>query len=419
MSGEQSVSPMPEYLERVKALAAGESMWELDDDYTSALKRVLSDLDSSHLAMGQMAEAYHDGSDEQNRIIDQMRDGLVAAGAKVTALEATLEAMTKDRDLWQCAHDDDCPNAAMVESLEAANRELREERDALETALGLKANHPESSGDWTGVGLIAAERKRQVEAEGWAPDHDDEHLFGELAKRGAALAVAHTDAVVMDGDEQVRPWKMHTAPRSLVIAGALIAAEIDRLQRLNAKQTPPAAETPAPLGMPDLQEQARLVTVNAPWKQSCFEARDERDKLSAQVSQLQAELQAEQDEVELKRIAADGMRASCDRLQAANQSLQQQVDALAGNIAMAEAALGLCVKRAERAERQVNRLTAALEAFAIAFKEPDGGPYFKLRAVAESYGIYADDLGRDRILLRIARAALLSSPVTKAETEKI
>ena len=84
----------------------------------------------------------------------------------------------------------------------------------------------------SGVELIAQERKRQVEEESWWPIHDDAHVYGELAKRAAALAVLHTDAQVYDDGNVVRPWKVHSAPRSLVIAGALIAAEIDRLQRL-------------------------------------------------------------------------------------------------------------------------------------------------------------------------------------------
>lgn len=88
-----------------------------------------------------------------------------------------------------------------------------------------------------GAKLIIAERSRQVSFEGWTPEHDDSHQYGELAKRAAALCVAHTDAVVMDNGEQVTPWKSHPCPRSLVIAGALIAAEIDHLQRLAKKES--------------------------------------------------------------------------------------------------------------------------------------------------------------------------------------
>jgi hypothetical protein len=90
--------------------------------------------------------------------------------------------------------------------------------------------------------MIAAERQRQIYVEGWTAEHDDEYQYGELAKRAAALAVAHTDAIVMDDGEQVLPWKEHPAPRSLVIAGALIAAEIDSLLRVYILPVPEDAQ---------------------------------------------------------------------------------------------------------------------------------------------------------------------------------
>jgi hypothetical protein len=34
--------------------------------------------------------------------------------------------------------------------------------------------------EMTGSELIAAERERQVSAEGWTPEHDDEHSGGEM-----------------------------------------------------------------------------------------------------------------------------------------------------------------------------------------------------------------------------------------------
>lgn len=83
----------------------------------------------------------------------------------------------------------------------------------------------------SGADLITAERQRQIDVEGWTSEHDDLHQYGELAKKAAALAVSYTDAVVMEDGDQILPWKEHPHPRSLVIAGALIAAEIDRLQR--------------------------------------------------------------------------------------------------------------------------------------------------------------------------------------------
>lgn len=87
-----------------------------------------------------------------------------------------------------------------------------------------------------GVSLIAAERKRQVEAEGWTPEHDDEHDTSELAQAAAVYAAPHPRNRIMD----LWPWHYTwwkpgpTRERELVKAGALIAAELDRLQRKSA-----------------------------------------------------------------------------------------------------------------------------------------------------------------------------------------
>ena len=76
---------------------------------------------------------------------------------------------------------------------------------------------------------IAAERKRQITQEGWSPEHDDKHSDGSL--RAAACCYI---APEMAGE--IWPWgfdwwKPAGLRRNLVKAGALIAAEIDRIDR--------------------------------------------------------------------------------------------------------------------------------------------------------------------------------------------
>ncbi len=84
------------------------------------------------------------------------------------------------------------------------------------------------------ITLIAAERKRQVEQEGWTPEHDAKHTKGQLAQAAACYCIVKPGPA-----EQVDLWpwgsdgfKRSGAPlpsiRDLVKAGALIAAEIDR-----------------------------------------------------------------------------------------------------------------------------------------------------------------------------------------------
>lgn len=84
-----------------------------------------------------------------------------------------------------------------------------------------------------GAELIAAERERQVSEEGWTPEHDDEHTHSELAKAAACYAVQAAGGTVTkyDWPWEGKWWKPGDPLRGLAKAGALVAAEIDRLQR--------------------------------------------------------------------------------------------------------------------------------------------------------------------------------------------
>lgn len=92
----------------------------------------------------------------------------------------------------------------------------------------------------SGVGLIAAERQRQIESEGWDWSHDDEHQLAEMARAAACYALPAplrgVGAVpnLWPWDEEW--WKPGDRVRELAKAGALIAAEIDRLLRLNENE---------------------------------------------------------------------------------------------------------------------------------------------------------------------------------------
>ena len=92
-----------------------------------------------------------------------------------------------------------------------------------------------------GAGLITAERKRQLEVEQWSERHDDAHSAGDLRDAAEAYLRELRYRPGRDGP-RVGPsapwpwsqdaWKPTEDPiRQLVKAGALIAAEIDRLQR--------------------------------------------------------------------------------------------------------------------------------------------------------------------------------------------
>lgn len=101
----------------------------------------------------------------------------------------------------------------------------------------------------TALELLADERKRQIEVEGWAPERDDQYTYGSLAKAAACYSTPEMSRIVMSVDSKnpdytPRHWPFsdewwkptpENRIRELVKAGALIVAEIERLQRLEAR----------------------------------------------------------------------------------------------------------------------------------------------------------------------------------------
>jgi hypothetical protein len=108
---------------------------------------------------------------------------------------------------------------------------------------------------------IAAERRRQVEAEGWTPEHDDQHGDGSMAVAAACYAMfasvsdAARAATTLPASLTAKGadipgwsawlsiwpwdrswWKPKDRRRDLVRAAALIVAEIERLDRATPQQ---------------------------------------------------------------------------------------------------------------------------------------------------------------------------------------
>ncbi len=96
---------------------------------------------------------------------------------------------------------------------------------------------------------VLAERRRQIEAEGWTPEHDDTYAGGEMAFAAASyvIGVSTLTGAVSKGKLSfpwayriwprtwdLKWWKPSDRRRNLVKAGALIIAEIERLDRRSA-----------------------------------------------------------------------------------------------------------------------------------------------------------------------------------------
>lgn len=112
----------------------------------------------------------------------------------------------------------------------------------------LEARRPTEMEERDGAALIAQERRRQVSVEGWDSDHDHGHQDAELAVAAFCYLggyierhhAAHEPDVPEEWPWDRRWWKPKDPVRDLVRAGALIAAELDRL--LGA--SPPDSEEP-------------------------------------------------------------------------------------------------------------------------------------------------------------------------------
>jgi hypothetical protein len=111
--------------------------------------------------------------------------------------------------------------------------------------------------------MIAAERQRQITEEGWTPEHDDEHDDESLALAAACFAsprqlyvgreMGYGEVYYRDpwpltwarswdkrprdaAEGKLRPQTKDERLRLLAKAGALIAAEIDRLLRASDEE---------------------------------------------------------------------------------------------------------------------------------------------------------------------------------------
>lgn len=87
---------------------------------------------------------------------------------------------------------------------------------------------------------VLAERQRQIEVEGWSPRHDDNARYGEIARAAGCYATHAGEQQQTRYKPGDRPygwpwhsswWKPTDRRRDLVKAGALILAEIDRIDR--------------------------------------------------------------------------------------------------------------------------------------------------------------------------------------------
>lgn len=178
-------------------------------------------------AMKKAEYALHWALDENADILLASLRRCVEAEGSANAVEATWQAL-----LLQCAADPSKARRLVLVS--------REDVSAALAAAKLKETHQSSAATRD----IIAERRRQVEVEGWTPEHDDTHAKGEMAIAAACYAVpgaiewgswVYRARRVLKWPWERKWWKPKDRRRDLVRAGALIIAEIERLDRAAAK----------------------------------------------------------------------------------------------------------------------------------------------------------------------------------------
>jgi len=136
--------------------------------------------------------------------------------------------------------------AAALSDVNAAILALASGQDEVVNFLGKRLGparrRKDLSGAVDGVGLILRERRRQMTDEGWDEAHDDRHAQGELAWAAVCYAAREPVYTMLRGEHvsffDPWPWDdawdkrgQHNWYRRIQIAGALLAAELDRIRR--------------------------------------------------------------------------------------------------------------------------------------------------------------------------------------------
>ncbi len=102
-----------------------------------------------------------------------------------------------------------------------------------------------------GYDVIVAERGRQIEREGWTPEHDDRHGVGQMYQ--AAMCYLRASGPEAKPSNlwpwEHKWWKPKDRLRNLVRAGALLMAERDRYNR---KKLGTGKPWPVPVEIPFL-----------------------------------------------------------------------------------------------------------------------------------------------------------------------
>jgi len=167
---------------------------------------------------------------------------------KIALRKTAMHAKTTDD--WGCDadnfHDKATPDVVLVllDELEAAKQDAARWFRSFEKAVSVGARHEERIAELEALAFnpalldVISERQRQMSIEGWTSEHDDAYQNSELADAAACYAInAHNQGFSTPAHWPWAPywWKQSGPRRDLVKAGALILAEIERIDRAAGK----------------------------------------------------------------------------------------------------------------------------------------------------------------------------------------
>lgn len=138
-------------------------------------------------------------------------------------------------------------DALLEEALDAAaSIGMHDLVDRINTSLAANTNQILPS---RAVSEVLTERLSQKDVEGYSAERDDQYVNGELATAAAAYAFWASLSGLLPPDRTLDPpctwpwepdhWKPTTQRQMLIKAGALILAELERLERMRAIEVQP------------------------------------------------------------------------------------------------------------------------------------------------------------------------------------
>lgn len=165
----------------------------------------------------------------------------VDLGAERGLLMALRKSEAELAQLYRERADDDTPMHRELYRLQAKHADALMTAEEAGYERGLRAAQSRACGRELSAAALAVlvERWRQIDVDGWTPEHDDQHSTGGMAYAAACYATADMPGcrkwinVIWEwtGWSRTAWWKPKDRRHNLVRAGALILAEIERLDR--------------------------------------------------------------------------------------------------------------------------------------------------------------------------------------------